>query len=70
MSYEFAPGRCFSKLLDSEKWVELGEVQAVAITLSGGRKLYSGKPEAIFSMRLNGEDREYLQLIGVKHEPA
>ena len=42
-------------------FVDLGECSsAIAITLSSGQRLYSGKPEAIFSLRLDEKDKEML----------
>ena len=41
-------------------FIDLGEVSAFKITLSNGQTAYSGKPEAIFDLRLDDEDKEML----------
>ena len=35
----------------TEPFVCLGEVKAIKLTLSDGKELYSGEPEAVFDLR-------------------
>lgn len=39
----------------------LGECEAFMIEMKNGKKFYSGKPEAIFSLRQTEEDRHLLK---------
>ena len=43
------------------EWADLGSTRGVKITLSNGKELYSGEPDAIFDLRLTEEDKAMLE---------
>lgn len=71
MTIEFGKGNIFVKPQEAKKsgWVNLGQVEAMVITLKDGTKLRSGKREVLFDMEQTEADKELLKAMQIEVKP-